>query len=373
MFGSCLVDQDPPMYPGSLRGGGGGGGGPLPGQSFAPGPPYADYMGYPSGPGLDGPGQPPAGWGSPYGAPREDWGVYGAGPSLPPGAPGPPPPPAPPAPAPAPPAPPPPPGPGPYGSPDYGALSGPGPGGLPPVDAAGADPLPPAGQRHTAYEWMRRTVQSAAGTGKTRTREKYRVVYTDRQRLELEKEFHYNRYITIRRKSELAANLRLSERQVKIWFQNRRAKERKLMKKKMTHFDGSLGTIQSDSGSVSPVPGSDPVTCSDLSGALFPPPPPPPPPQPPTPTLALNGLSMQSFPPGCGCHRAWTPPLGGGRAGCPEGGPDPFRLQGVQPGPKLFEDLEILRVFIVSLPPPRPTPKPLPKIVRAFANLVQSD
>lgn len=55
---------------------------------------------------------------------------------------------------------------------------------------------------------------SSFKTGKTRTREKYRVVYTDHQRLELEKEFHYNRYITIRRKSELAANLRLSERQV---------------------------------------------------------------------------------------------------------------------------------------------------------------
>lgn len=51
-------------------------------------------------------------------------------------------------------------------------------------------------------------------TGKTRTKEKYRVVYTDHQRLELEKEFHCNRYITIRRKSELAANLGLSERQV---------------------------------------------------------------------------------------------------------------------------------------------------------------
>lgn len=50
--------------------------------------------------------------------------------------------------------------------------------------------------------------------GKTRTKEKYRVVYTDHQRLELEKEFHYSRYITIRRKSELAANLSLSERQV---------------------------------------------------------------------------------------------------------------------------------------------------------------
>lgn len=51
--------------------------------------------------------------------------------------------------------------------------------------------------------------------GKTRTKEKYRVVYTDHQRLELEKEFHFNRYITIRRKSELAVSLGLSERQVR--------------------------------------------------------------------------------------------------------------------------------------------------------------
>lgn len=50
--------------------------------------------------------------------------------------------------------------------------------------------------------------------GKTRTKEKYRVVYTDHQRLELEKEFHFNRYITIRRKAELAVSLGLSERQV---------------------------------------------------------------------------------------------------------------------------------------------------------------
>lgn len=50
--------------------------------------------------------------------------------------------------------------------------------------------------------------------GKTRTKDKYRVVYTDHQRLELEKEFHYSRYITIRRKAELAAALGLTERQV---------------------------------------------------------------------------------------------------------------------------------------------------------------
>ena len=55
-------------------------------------------------------------------------------------------------------------------------------------------------------------------TGRTRTKDKYRVVYSDHQRLELEKEFHYSRYITIRRKAELANSVGLSERQVRIYI-----------------------------------------------------------------------------------------------------------------------------------------------------------
>ncbi|XP_017043929.1 LOW QUALITY PROTEIN: homeotic protein caudal [Drosophila ficusphila] len=82
------------------------------------------------------------------------------------------------------------------------------------------------------YEWMKKPAYPAQPQpGKTRTKDKYRVVYTDYQRLELEKEYCTSRYITIRRKSELAQTLSLSERQVKIWFQNRRAKERKQNKK----------------------------------------------------------------------------------------------------------------------------------------------
>ena len=54
----------------------------------------------------------------------------------------------------------------------------------------------------------------SAVPGKTRTKDKYRVVYSDAQRLELEKEFRYNNYITIKRKLELSRILGLTDRQV---------------------------------------------------------------------------------------------------------------------------------------------------------------
>ncbi|VDM12829.1 unnamed protein product [Wuchereria bancrofti] len=57
---------------------------------------------------------------------------------------------------------------------------------------------------------------------RVRTSEKYRMVYSDYQRLELEKEFRTSQFINSERKSQLSSELQLTERQIKIWFQNSR-------------------------------------------------------------------------------------------------------------------------------------------------------